>query len=345
MPFAIAHKNTHFLSALRLENRSGNVPLWLMRQAGRYLPEYRAIRSRHSFMEMVQTPKLACEITTQPIRRFQFDAAIFFSDILVLPDALGLGLTFEDKLGPVFKHPLKTPLDLHRIDIDCLPDSLSYIPETIGMIKNKLDVPLIGFAGAPFTVASYMIEGGTSKNLLKTKKWVVNNPQAFKKLMEILSDLTIQYLEMQVRAGVDAVQLFDTWAGALSSSQMAEFSLPYIKKIIRALEKSVPVILFSKASTAFLPHFLEASPQAISFDINADLKRVRQSMPKMAIQGNFDPDILLGSKESIQMEAKRILESMRGDPGFIFNLGHGIHPETPIAAVQTLIEEIRKFSP
>lgn len=342
MPFAIAHKNTHFLSALHLENRSGKIPLWLMRQAGRYLPEYRAIRSRHSFMEMVQTPKIACEITTQPIRRFQFDAAILFSDILVLPDALGLGLSFEEKLGPVFKYPLKTPLDLHRIERDSLPSSLDYIPETIELIKNKLDVPLIGFAGAPFTVASYMIEGGTSKNLLKTKKWVVNNPQAFKKLMEILSDLTIQYLQLQIRAGVNAVQLFDTWAGALSSSQMEELSLPYIKKIIRAIEPSVPVIFFSKACSSFAKLFKEAKPQGISFDINADLKRMRHEMPHMAIQGNFDPDILLGSQEAIKQEARRIIDSMQDDPGFIFNLGHGIHPETPIAAVQTLIEEVRR---
>jgi len=325
-----------FLDALHLKNHSGKVPLWMMRQAGRYLPEYREIRKNHSFMEMVKSPEIACEITLQPIRRFQFDAAILFADILLLPDSLGMGLEFKENMGPLFKKPLESLGEL-KSDIS----SLTYVREAIGLIKEKLTCPLIGFAGAPFTVLSYMIEGGSSKTFAKTKAWLLEKPETFHELMGFLSEKTIEYLEMQIEAGVDAVQLFDTWAGNLSNSQFREMSLPYITKIITAVKTKVPVILFSKASSAFTEEFKEAGPHGIGFDINADLAKKRERLPGTALQGNLDPDILLGSPETVRKEARKILASMNNDPGFIFNLGHGILPETPIACVEALVDEVR----
>lgn len=336
-----AYKSTSFLDALHLKNHSGKPPIWLMRQAGRYLPEYRALRASYSFLEMVKNPKIACEVTTQPIRRFQFDAAILFSDILMLPEALGMHLQFKEKIGPIFRDPLKTKSDVHALKRGNI-SSLECVKETIGLINQKLDVPLIGFAGAPFTVASYMIEGGSSKTLAKTKAWVVNEEALFLELMEFITEKTIEYLEMQVDAGASAIQLFDTWAGLLSNRQFKEVSLPYLKRIVASISKKVPVILFSKAASAFTEEFKEAMPQGISFDINADLSKKRKELPHMVLQGNFDPDILLASPDVIRKEARKILHAMNGDPGFIFNLGHGIHKETSIDAVHALIDEVRK---
>lgn len=325
-----------FLDALQFKNNSGKPPVWLMRQAGRYLPEYRALRREHQFMDMVKNPKVASLVTMQPIQRFQFDAAILFSDILVLPDALGMPVQFKESIGPVFSEKL----DLQKLKKGSVAP-LSYVKEAIYLIKAKADVPLIGFAGAPFTVASYMIEGGVSKDHAKTKAFALKDTNAFLELMAFLSDKTIEYLEMQVSAGVNAIQLFDTWAGILSNKQFKELSLPFIKRIVDTISQKVPVILFSKASTAYADAFSEAKPQGIGFDITADLSEQRKRFPRMVIQGNLDPDVLLTSPEIVRREAKKILSSMKNDPGFIFNLGHGILPETPLECVQALLDEIR----
>lgn len=332
-------KNTSFIDALHFKN-AGTPPIWLMRQAGRYLPEYRAIRKNHTFMEMVKNPKIVCEVTAQPLQRFKFDAAILFSDILMLPHALGMPLEFKESVGPVFQSPLNTIEDLVPLKKGSV-SSLDYVFEAIEQIQQNIDVPLIGFAGAPFTVASYMIEGGSSKTLAKTKRWLINDKSSFLDIMEFLTEKTIEYLNKQADLGVAAVQLFDTWAGALSESQFRECSFPYLKRIIDSVSKKVPVILFSKAATAFAQVFQDLGAAGIAFDINANMAEQRKKMPSIVLQGNLDPDVLLADPEIVQKEAGKILDSMKNDPGFIFNLGHGILPETPLESVQALIDKVR----
>lgn len=313
---------------------TGRPPLWLMRQAGRYLPEYRALREKYDFMTLCHKPELICEVTLQPIQRYDFDAAILFSDILMIPDAMGLGLRFDEHKGPIFHKKIE-----NREDILALGslESLQFVAEGIKLIKENLDRPLLGFAGAPFTVASYMIEGGSSSTLRKTKKFMMRDPESFHLLLEKIKVATIDYLKMQIDAGVNAVQLFESWAPYLAPNQLEEFSTRYMREIEEALEGKVPVILFAKGAH----NFNSESKAARSIDFTTPIRQVRDQVgSKLVLQGNLDPDILFGSKEKVILETKKLLESMKGDPAWIFNLGHGILPETPLENVYALRDTV-----
>lgn len=341
-------QNTLLLDALKCKNNSGQPPVWLMRQAGRYLPEYRAMREKYDFLTMCHTPELAAEVTLMPIKRYAFDGAILFCDILVVPEALEVGLRFDEGVGPIIEHPLSTGADIAKLPAISVEEKLSYVAAAIRLLKKKLQVPLIGFAGAPFTLASYMIEGRSSKSWSKTKKWMLDDPVSFHQLLRLLADYTIDYLKMQVEAGIDALQLFDSWAHVLSHHHFCEFSLKYMRYILDGLRASginhIPTILFCRGSSLFAPLMAEAKPSAISLDWNASIGAVRKALPReIAIQGNLDPDILLASKETLCQEVRRILSEVKGEPGFIFNLGHGITPQVDPSQVQALVDTVRSY--
>jgi len=336
---------TLFLDALECSNKS-RPPVWLMRQAGRYLPEYRKIREKHSFIEMCHQPEIAAEVTQLPINIFGMDAAILFSDILVIPEALGVGLHFHEGKGPVIERPIESVDDITALPKPNVKETLGYVAKAIQYVGPELNIPLIGFCGAPFTVASYMIEGGTSRDLKKTKQWMLRDPHSFHNLLSHIADCTIDYLNMQIDAGVHAIQIFDSWANALGYYQFHEFSLQYLKKIIKGLKnKDIPVILFCRGSSVFVKDLVAAEPQGISLDWNVDIAKVRSYVPEtIALQGNLDPDILYASLETIKKEVGRLLYGMRKDKGYIFNLGHGIKPDMPVEAVRTLVDTIKNFT-
>lgn len=335
-------KNDKLLLALRCKNE-GRPPLWVMRQAGRYLPEYRKLREKHAFLEMCHRPELAAEVTLLPLKTLDFDAAILFSDILVIAEALGVGLRFEESKGPIIERPLSTAKDVAALSIPNIDEKLRYVSEAIKLVLPQLQVPLIGFCGAPFTVASYMIEGGSSRDMKKTKQWLLRDPKSFHQLLDVITTCSIAYLRMQMASGVAAVQIFDSWANVLGHAQFREFSLAYLEKLVKVVKGSgVPVILFCKGSSVWASQLAEISPSGISVDWQADLSHVRKVVPRsIALQGNLDPDILYAGNDKIRAETKRLLQSMKGDAGYVFNLGHGIHPDTPVEAVKTLIEIVR----
>lgn len=336
-----AFSNSLFLKALRGQN-SGRPPVWLMRQAGRYMPEFRKIRAKHSFLEVCHDPELACEVTLLPLRVFNFDAAILFSDILILAEALQLGLRFEEKVGPVFERPITQPADIDNLPTLDVHSSLDFVAKAIQLLLPKLKVPLIGFCGAPFTIASYMIEGGSSRDLKKTKQWLLRDPESFHRLLHIVTQYTCEYMRLQAKAGVHAFQIFDSWANVLAHQQFREFSLPYLQILLKEFAVTqVPVILFCRGSSVFAPQLAEIQPAGISLDWNGYLPHIRQQIPSnIALQGNLDPDILYGPQKLIKREIKDMLKSMKGDPAYIFNLGHGIHPDIPVEAVHTLVDTV-----
>jgi uroporphyrinogen decarboxylase len=334
--------NTRLLDALKGKNQ-GRPPMWLMMQAGRYLPEYRALRLKHSFLEMCHTPELIAEVTTMPLRRFEFDAAIVFSDILTIPEALGVGLRFDESVGPIIERPLRSAGDVKALPSIDIREKLSYVAKGIKLLKPTLKVPLLGFCGAPFTLASYMIEGSSSRNLHATKKWMLQDPTSFHALLDKLSDDVITSLNMQIDAGVDAVQVFDSWANVLSPSHFQEFSLKYIDKIVKAIQPKAPVIVFCKGSSVFAPLIAKIAPNAISLDWNSDIHSIRKSLPSsIALQGNLDPDSLFAPIPTLKKELKSLLTSMKGNPSYIFNLGHGILPDTPLDAVHALVDTVKE---
>lgn len=331
--------NNKFLLALNGENQ-GRPPVWLMRQAGRYMPEYRAIRARHSFNEMCRHPDLIVEITQLPIRAFGMDAAILFSDILVVAEAFELGLTFDKNKGPIIAKPIQSVKDIDALNSRDIKEKLSYVATGIKLLQTQLEVPLIGFCGAPFTLASYMIEGGSSKDLSKTKQWMLKDPQSFHKLLSKIADATVDYISMQELAGVDAIQIFDSWANYLSWGQFIEFSFNYMKSLIKGL--NIPSILYCRGSSVFASKLVEAAPNGISLDWNCDLASMRRVVPfHIALQGNLDPDVLYAPSHKIEQEVRQLMTAMHGDPAFIFNLGHGIKPDTPYDAVKILVETVK----
>lgn len=328
--------------ALRCKNK-GRPPVWLMRQAGRYMPEYRALRAKHSFLEMCHQPELIAEVTQLPIHAFGMDAAILFSDILVVAEALGLKFHFEEGVGPVIEPHLRSSADVDFLCPLNVSEVLSYVPEGIRMVLPQLRVPLIGFCGAPFTVASYLIEGRASRDLKKTKQWMLRDPEGFHRLLKLLTKISVEYLKLQINAGVQAVQVFESWAHVLAAAQFKEFSLTYLDMIVRELHSTdVPVILFCRGASSFAPQVAKLNPAAISLDWSSDLESVRAQVgPEIALQGNLDPDILYAEIPTIRHEVKRLLHAMKNDRGYIFNLGHGIHPDTPLDAVKALVECIQ----
>jgi uroporphyrinogen decarboxylase len=335
--------NRLFLDALQCRNNS-RPPVWLMRQAGRYMPEYRALREKHSFLDLCHQPELAATVTQLPINIFGFDAAILFSDILVVAEAFDVGLHFDEGKGPIIDRPLSHASDVDHLPTPDIRHRLDFVAKAISILKPVLKVPLIGFCGAPFTVGSYMIEGGSSRDLKKTKKWMLQDPKSFHKLLQKLTDSTIDYLNMQIDAGVDAIQIFDSWANVLGHQQFREFSLEYLGKIMRGLKRSdIPVILFCRGSSVFAPQLAELRPAAIGLDWNCDIAAMRRVIPStIALQGNLDPHILYAPHATIRQEVAEMKEKMRGDKGYIFNLGHGICPDISPDAVRILVETIQQ---
>jgi uroporphyrinogen decarboxylase len=285
---------------------------------------------------------LIAEVTQQPLHAFGMDAAILFSDILVIPEALGVGLRFDEGAGPVIERPLVSAADVYNLPRVDMQESLNYVTQGIKLLLPELKVPLIGFCGAPFTLASYMIEGKSSRDLRKTKQWMLRDPQSFHALLDRLAEDAITYLEMQVKAGVEAIQIFDSWAGVLGHAQYNEFSLSYLKKIVDRIKPKVPVILFCRGSSVFASDLVKANPNAISVDWNARLSSMRSVVPHpIALQGNLDPDILYAPIPRLKQEVQSLLDSMKDDSGFIFNLGHGITPEVPVEAVRELVDLVK----
>jgi uroporphyrinogen decarboxylase len=321
-------------------------PVWMMRQAGRFMPQYWEIKNKYSFLEMCKTPEIAADVTMLPVDLLGIDAAILFSDILVTGEAMGGDLSFTQGVGPKFANPVRNAQDIERLEIDVV-DKLQYVADAIKVIQQRLNgsIPLIGFAGAPFTVMSYLVEGGSSKDFKLTKLLIHNHPELAHKLLAKIAKVTTDYLNLQIAAGVNAVQLFDSWALALSWNDYQEFSHQYNQQIIAGLNRTnVPVISFCKGSSVFAPIMAQANPDVISVDWNADLLNIKNALPKgMAVQGNLDPHILYADQPVIKKYILQLFERMRGENGFIFNLGHGIMPDIPFDNVKYAIEVVKEF--
>ncbi|MES2875329.1 MAG: uroporphyrinogen decarboxylase [Bacteroidota bacterium] len=321
-------------------------PVWMMRQAGRFMPEYWEIKNKYSFLEMCKTPEIAADVTMLPVDLLGIDAAILFSDILVTAEAMGGELRFTQGVGPRFANPVRNQADVDALLTD-VEDRLQYVADAIKVIQQRLNgsIPLIGFAGAPFTVMSYLVEGGSSKDFKLTKLFIHNYPELAHQLLAKIAKVTVDYLNLQIKAGVNAVQLFDSWALALSWDDYTEFSHNYNKEIISKLNrKDIPVISFCKGSSVFAPLMAETKPDVISVDWNADLLNIKKILPAgIAVQGNLDPHILYADKSVIKDRIHRLFERMRGEDGFIFNLGHGIMPDIPFDNVKYAVELIKKY--
>jgi uroporphyrinogen decarboxylase len=340
--------NSTFLQALRRE-QNDIPPIWFMRQAGRYLPEYQKIRKNYkNFLDMCKEPRTCAELALQPIERFDLDASILFSDILTIPDAFNLGLAFHEGEGPKFSNPISTPQDISRLE-DFDIGKLSYVYKAVEETKKILPatLPLIGFCGSPWTLAAYSIEGGGSKDFAKTKKFISDHPEAVKDYLEIITDACFQYLKQQVLSGVNALQIFDSWADLLNPNDLETYSLKYTRKLTRKLKEDLvtsktPIILFEKAPQKKISDILFEDLSCISLHWSESIERVSENLKgQFAIQGNLNPSFLLESDEIIQAETKKICSAMQNFPGFIFNLGHGITPNIKPEKVQVMIDAVR----
>ena len=318
-----------------------------MRQAGRYMKEYRALRKKYSFLEMCKNPELAAEVTLQPVERLRVDAAIIFADILLPLEPMGIHLEFAKDEGPVFREPIREMKQIEKLRIIEAEEELPFLMDAIRLVRRELDgkIPLIGFSGAPFTLASYIIEGGHSKNYILTKGMMYQDPVAWDRLMEKLSEVLIRYLNAQIRAGAQAIQLFDSWVGCLSPTDYEKYVLPHSKRVMDGVDRGVPLIHFATTSSTLLEGMKRAGGDVIGVDWRVDLGEAWSRIGyDVAIQGNLDPVILLSSVDLIEREVKRILESAGGRPGHIFNLGHGILPGTPVENVVALVELVHQYS-
>jgi uroporphyrinogen decarboxylase len=345
-------KNDRLLRALRREPVD-ITPVWIMRQAGRYLPEYRATRAKAgSFMALAQNPELACEVTLQPLRRFELDAAILFSDILTIPDAMGLGLSFAQGEGPQFARPVRTRADIEKLGVPDMETELRYVMDAVRVIRRELDgsVPLIGFSGSPWTLACYMIEGEGSRDFAAAKAMCWNEPTLAHQLLETLARSVAAYLSAQAAAGAQALMVFDTWGGMLNPAAYREFSLRYMAQVVDALKADVharelPVILFSKGASAHFATMAETGCAALGVDWTIDLKDARVAVDdKVALQGNLDPAVLRAHPEVIRREVRKVLDSYGKHPGHVFNLGHGVTPEVDPEHVKVLVDEVHAYS-
>ncbi len=345
-------KNDRFLRAL-LREPVDQTPIWIMRQAGRYLPEYKKTREEAgSFMDLCMNPELACEVTMQPLRRFDLDAAILFSDILTIPDAMGLGLYFETGEGPKFKNPITSKRDIQNLAAPDPEDELGYVMNAVRTIRTALDgkVPLIGFSGSPWTLATYMVEGGSSKEFSKIKGLMYTDPAALHQLLDVVADSVISYLNAQISAGAQAVMIFDTWGGALTPEAYKEFSLNYMDKIVSSLTREsegrkVPVVLFTKGGAQYLEQMADTGADALGLDWTIEIGSARTRVgDRVGLQGNMDPGVLYGSPEMIRAEVRKILEGFGNNPGHVFNLGHGIHQHIDPANVKVLVDAVHEIS-
>jgi uroporphyrinogen decarboxylase len=346
-------KNDLLLRAL-LRQRVDRTPVWMMRQAGRYLPEYRATRAKAgSFLKLCMTPELACEVTLQPLERFPLDAAILFSDILTIPHALGLGLQFETGEGPRIERPVRTLADVQRLGVPDPEQELRYVIDAVRLIRRELNgrVPLIGFAGSPWTVATYIVEGGSSRDFSTIKRMLYDDERTLHALLELLTKSTILYLNAQIAAGAQAIMVFDTWGGILAPTQYRAFSLAYMARIVAGLQREhegqrVPIILFTKGGGAWLSSMAETGCDALGVDWTTDLNDARRAVnDSVALQGNLDPNCLYASPARIREEVGQVLESYGHGHGHVFNLGHGIHPQVPPEHAGAMIAAVHELSP
>lgn len=344
-------KNDRFLRAL-LKQPVDTTPIWIMRQAGRYLPEYREVRAKAGgFMDLCENADLACEVTMQPLERYDLDAAILFSDILTIPDAMGLGLYFAQGEGPRFERPLKSMADIQKIAIPDPEGELRYVMNAVRTIRKELNgrVPLIGFSGSPWTLATYMVEGGTTKDFGKVKGMMFSDPKAMHLLLDKLAQSVTSYLNAQIAAGAQAVMVFDTWGGVLSDEKYQEFSLNYMQQIVSGLTREaegrkVPVTLFTKGGGRWLEQMSETGCDALGLDWTQDISQARQRVgDKVALQGNMDPSVLYASPNVIQSEAKKVLDGFGEGTGHIFNLGHGIHQHINPENVSVLVDTVHEY--
>ncbi|MDV6316800.1 uroporphyrinogen decarboxylase [Idiomarina sp. HP20-50] len=350
---ASALKNDRYLRALA-KQPVDRTPVWMMRQAGRYLPEYKKVRAQAGdFMSLCRNTELACEVTMQPLRRFDLDAAILFSDILTIPDAMGLGLYFEAGEGPKFKDPVRSLVAIKNLAVPDMEDELGYVMNAVRTIRRELDgsVPLIGFSGSPWTLATYMVEGGSTKNFSQVKKLMFAEPEAMHALLNVLAESVTQYLNAQIAAGAQSVMIFDTWGGVLSPRDYKAFSLAYMEKIVAGLTREadgrkVPVTLFTKNGGQWLEAMAASGADALGVDWTTDLSDARARVGgQVALQGNMDPSVLYAKPERIEQEVQTILQSYGSGTGHVFNLGHGIHPEVDPDHAAEFINAIHKHSP
>ena len=346
-------KNDRFLRAL-LRQPVDRTPVWMMRQAGRYLPEYRATRKQAgSFLDLCKNDELACEVTLQPLRRYPMDAAILFSDILTVPDALGLGLYFEEGEGPKFRKTVRSEADHAGLNTISAEDDLGYVMAAVRTIRRELNgqVPLIGFSGSPWTLATYMVEGGSSKDFARVKAMAYDRPELMNQLLSLLADAVADYLGAQIRAGAQAVQIFDTWGGSLTAATYREFSLKYMQRVISRLPaeadgRRVPVIVFTKGGGQWLNAIADCGAQAVGIDWTTDIGVARQLVgDRVALQGNMDPSMLYASPARIREEVASILAGYGHGPGHVFNLGHGITPGVNPDHVTAFVDAVQELSP
>jgi len=345
-------KNDRLLRALRREPVDAT-PVWLMRQAGRYLPEYRATRARAgSFMGLATNPELACEVTLQPLERFQLDAAILFSDILTIPDAMGLGLSFAAGEGPRFERPVRSAADVARLHVPDPESELRYVMDAVRTIRRELGdrVPLIGFSGSPWTLACYMVEGGGSDNFSRIKALLLDDPALLTRLLEINTQAVIAYLAAQRAAGAQVLMVFDTWGGTLAPHQYREFSLRWLARIAAELPRGegdarTPLVLFGKGNASYLEELAATGTEAVGVDWTVSLADARRRTGgRVALQGNLDPATLYASPEAIRAEVQRTLESYGKGPGHVFNLGHGMAPDMDPEHVRVLVDAVHELS-
>ncbi len=352
-----ALKNDRFLRALRRE-ATDTTPVWVMRQAGRYLPEYRATRARAgSFMGLATNVDYATEVTLQPLERFPLDAAILFSDILTIPDAMGLGLSFEAGEGPRFARPVRTEADVARLAVPRIETSLRYVTDAVSQIRRALvdpagcqRVPLIGFSGSPWTLACYMVEGAGSADFRTIKSMLYSRPDLLHRILDVNAQAVSAYLNAQIEAGAQAVMIFDSWGGALADGAFQSFSLAYIRRVIQALKREhegeqIPVIAFTKGGGLWLDELADSGADAIGVDWTVNLGKAREQVGgRVALQGNLDPNALFAPPDAVRAQARAVLDAYGNHPGHVFNLGHGINQFTPIDSVAALVDEVHRHS-
>jgi uroporphyrinogen decarboxylase len=347
-------KNDRLIRALRRQEVD-RTPVWMMRQAGRYLPEYRRVRQQAgSFMNLCRNPELACEVTLQPLERFPLDAAILFSDILTIPDAMGLGLYFVEGEGPKFERPLRTEAQVNALSIPDMASELGYVTDAVSLIRCELNgrVPLIGFTGSPWTLATYMVEGGSSRHFPHIKTLLHDRPRVLLSLLDKLARSVTAYLNAQIEAGAQAVMIFDTWGGALAHQAYQEFSLDYARQIFSGLDRKrpdgsyVPAVFFTKGGGLWLEPMADAGADGLGVDWTVNLDEARNRVGhQVAIQGNLDPCILYASPEVIRREVANVLAEYGQGPGHVFNLGHGINPDVPPEHALAMVEAVHEISP
>jgi uroporphyrinogen decarboxylase len=336
--------NDTFLKACRGE-KTDYTPIWMMRQAGRYLPEYQKVRGNVTFLELCKSPELCVEVTLQPIDILNMDAAILFSDILILMEAMGAPLEFHEGKGPIFPKTIRDQAALDKLIVPDADEATGFVMETIRLLRKELRVPLIGFAGAPFTCATYLIEGGSSKVFWETKKMMFTNPELFHNLMSKITDATILYLEAQARAGAQALQLFDSWAGILAPCDFEVFALPYVQKILQSLKKfNIPLIYFANNGATLLDLSVTSGADVIGLDWRINIGNAIKKVGKRAVQGNIDPFALLLPKDQLRKRIGNLLDGAKDAHGHIFNLGHGIHQFTPPEQAKIAVDAVHELS-